>query len=195
MADDPRKRHHAFTPTDPPTPAKRVMGVRIPPLKVPREPEPKEEPAMPPKVEPIQVERGTSPPATPHDLWAQRITAATALVVALSAAGWGGAKMTERDVPSSQEAKELTQALRSCQRDVASLRKHMEAAEARDREQAATAKLQAKQIIAHAQVIYLLNGRVAPIWRWPEARPDDWISGTDNLHRHVQRGGAYPGAE
>lgn len=170
---DPRKRHPGHDPSIPP---KRMQGVEL-------------------RDKPIPVERGDMPaPSTSSDPWVQRITAATALVVALSAAGWGGAKITERDVPSAQEAKELTEALKGCQRDVVSLKNHVEAIEKQEEKHADEMNLHAKQLAAHAQVIYLLNGRVAPIWRWPEARPDDWISGTDNLHRHVQRGGRYPGA-
>lgn len=206
MADDPRKHHPEFTPSEAPTPEKRIMGVRVPPLRAPPEPppEPKEEPAMPQKVEPVPVERGeTTPQHPPNDPWVQRITAATALVVALSTGVWGGAKMNERDMPSSKQAVELTAAmnrteaaLTNCQRDVAKLQKVIEAAEKRDEEQTKTIKLQERQIIAHAHTIWFLNGHMSPIYGWPEPpRLGEWTSGTDNLHRHYRRGGEYPGSE
>lgn len=189
---DPRKGHPEFAESEAPAPEKRMMGVRVPPLRLPKE-EPEEEP----KFMPVKVERGEDPKpsSSSNDPWVQRITAATALIVAVAGAGWGGAKLNERDVPSAKEAKELTAALRGCQHDVVSLKQHVEKIEARDDEQTKVLNLQSRQLVSHAQVIYLLNGRVAPIWRWPEARPDDWISGTDNLHRHVQRGGKYPGSQ
>lgn len=182
---DYRRGHPDFTPSEAPAPERRrgLGGVRIPPVKAP-EPEP----------ERVKVEHSEQKlVAAPQDPWVQRIAAATVLVGAISAAGWGGVKISERDVPSASEAKELTQALKGCQRDVVSLKRHVQEIEEQAKKRDEVAALHSEELLAHSHVIYLLNGRVAPIWRWPEARSDDWISGTDNLHRHVQRGGQYPG--
>lgn len=164
-------------------PRKKILGVPVPSLR----PGPKSDP-------------GTK--AASADPWVQRIGALTALVVALAGAGLGGAKMTERDVPTEETAEKLAKALEGCQREVAGLRKKIEDDAAREiaqtkkiEEQSETIAIQARQLKLHAEVIHLLNGRVSPTWKWPESRAEDWLSGPDNMHRHTRRGGRYPGTE
>jgi hypothetical protein len=123
VADDPRKGHPEFTPSESPTRGKRVMGVRVPPLKPPPEPEPEppKEPPMPPKPEPIQVERGTDPMQIPTgwqsiavDFMKKWSPGGVAVALLLIFFGVGGKDFVKEVVLANEQNRKLTEAVNAC---------------------------------------------------------------------------------
>lgn len=171
---DPRQRHPGFSPTDPPR-KRGLGGVPIPP--------------------PPEREHGGTLSSSGRfsDPWAQRLVGAAALIGAAASGGLLTSEMTTRDVPSATQAVELTLAMESLEREVEAARKENEALRAWKSAKEQQDLLQDQKLELHAEVLHLLNGHVSPTWKWPEPRLGEWQSGTDNMHRHVRRGGAYPG--